>query len=65
MSDLHSPDNVIEWLRIGLLVFMLLTFGAAHASSEEVVVIWAGVIVVYFLLRVEVSGPSGYVRQKG
>ncbi len=44
-------DKVIEWLLVGLLVFMPLAFGAVYAWGEEIVVALTGAIVICFLLK--------------
>ncbi|MHA2043553.1 MAG: O-antigen ligase family protein [Planctomycetota bacterium] len=51
----HVPDSfdrVIEWLLISLLAFMPLALGVVEAWSEEVVVAFAAVISICFLLKI-------------
>ncbi|MFC1738354.1 O-antigen ligase family protein [Planctomycetota bacterium] len=50
--DKKNPfDTVIQYLLIGLLVFMPLAFGVVQAWSEQVVIVVTGVIVICFLLK--------------
>ncbi|MBN1391374.1 MAG: O-antigen ligase family protein [Sedimentisphaerales bacterium] len=44
-------DTIIEWILVGLLVFMPLLFGARNAWTEEVVVVLSGCIFICFLLK--------------
>lgn len=47
----NKYDKTIEWLLIGLLVFMPFAFGVVHAWSEQIVISMAGLIFICFLLR--------------
>lgn len=52
-SDASSSnfDTVIEWLLIGLLLFMPLALGAVKAWSQEIVIALSSAIVILFALK--------------